>query len=464
LSFASSNSAASRDALAAAGCEQGSLVDEVGKVRAGEAGRAARDGFRLDIFRERHIAHVDFEDFLAADDVRIADGDLAVKTAGTQQRRVEHVRTVRRRHDDDAFVGFEAVHLDEQLVQRLLALVIAAAEAGAARAADGIDLVDEDDAGRGALRLFEHVAHAACADADEHFDEVRTGDGEEGHAGFACDRAGEQRLTRARRADEQRAFRDLAAEALELGRVLQELDDLLQLFLGFIDAGDVIERDAAMRSVRRRARDLPKLIAPRVPPPCIWRIMKKTKATISTIGSSESSTEATLLRPTSASTLKGTLLSRSTCSVVMSSWRISDDQLLAIGRGDHKLGVAERRVGQLALLSHGVDFGQPCRLGARDFGVAPHHHGHPDHQKGERAPDGKVTNVHGRSRTVETVLSVKIGVKPCKNDSFNAARRQFLRRIDKKPRHGSNTCGQNPWPQRAAMPLAGSAERRNPRA
>ena len=54
----------------------------------------------------------------------------------------------------------EAVHLDEQLVQRLLALVVAAAEAGAAVTADGVDLVDEDDAGRVLLALLEQVAHA----------------------------------------------------------------------------------------------------------------------------------------------------------------------------------------------------------------------------------------------------------------------------------------------------------------
>src|SRR3712207_7270607 len=45
--------------------------------------------------------------------------DLAVETAGAEQGRIEHVRTVGRRDDDDAFVRLEAVHLDEQLVQRL---------------------------------------------------------------------------------------------------------------------------------------------------------------------------------------------------------------------------------------------------------------------------------------------------------------------------------------------------------
>ena len=45
------------------------------------------------------------------------------------------------------------------------------------------------------------------------------------------------------RPDQQHALRDAAAELLELLRLLQELDDLLQLFLGFVDAGHVLERD-----------------------------------------------------------------------------------------------------------------------------------------------------------------------------------------------------------------------------
>jgi hypothetical protein len=56
-----------------------------------------------------------------------------------------------------------------------------------------------------------------------------------------------QRLTGAGRADQQHTARDLAAEALELLRIAQELDDLLQVFLGLVDAGDVLEGHAAMR-------------------------------------------------------------------------------------------------------------------------------------------------------------------------------------------------------------------------
>src|SRR6516162_5535092 len=115
-----------------------------------------------------------------------------------QQRRVEHVRTVGGGDDDDALVALEAIHLDEQLIEGLLALIVAAAQAGAAMAANRVDLIDEDDAWSVLLRLLEHVAHARSTDADEHLDEVGPRDGEEGNLGFPGDGAREQRLAGAR--------------------------------------------------------------------------------------------------------------------------------------------------------------------------------------------------------------------------------------------------------------------------
>lgn len=234
-------------ALTAAGCQQRRLVDEVHQVRARETGRAAGEDLEIDIRRHRHLADMDAQDLLAAGDVRVRNDDLAVEAARTQQRGVEHVGTVGRGDDDDALVRLEAVHLHQELVQRLLALVIAAAEAGAAMAADRVDLVDEDDAGRVLLGLFEHIADAAGANADEHLDEVGARDREERHIGLACDGARSERLTGTGRADEQDAARDAPAQPLELLGIAQELDDLLQVLLGLVDARDILEGDAAMR-------------------------------------------------------------------------------------------------------------------------------------------------------------------------------------------------------------------------
>ena len=229
--------------LAATRGKQRRFVGQVGQVRTGEARGTARDHHRLDIVGQRQLAHVHLEDLLAALDVRQADYDLAIETARAQQRRIQHVRTVGGGDDDHALASLETVHFDQQLVQRLLALVMTAAETGATMATDGVDFIDEDDARGLLLGLLEHVAHAAGADADEHFHEVRTGDREERDLGLTRNGAGQQGLAGTRRADHQHAARDLAAQLGELGRVTQEVDQFANLFLGLVAAGDIGEGD-----------------------------------------------------------------------------------------------------------------------------------------------------------------------------------------------------------------------------
>ena len=79
------------------------------------------------------------------------------------------------------------------------------------------------------------------AHADEHLHEVGTRHREEGHAGLAGDRPSDEGLAGARGADEQHALRDAGADLAEaLGR-LEEVDDLADLLLHALVAGDVGE-------------------------------------------------------------------------------------------------------------------------------------------------------------------------------------------------------------------------------
>ena len=185
------------------------------------------------------------KDLLASIDIGSTNHHLAVETAGAEQGGIEHVGPVGGSDDDDAFIGIETVHLHQQLVQRLLAFVVATTQASAAAAAHGVDFIDKDDARGRLLALFEHVADTAGADTDEHFNEIGAGDGEERHIGFAGNGAGEQRLAGAGRANEQRALRNLAAQSAETARILQEVDDFLQFLAGFVDAGHVVKGHAA---------------------------------------------------------------------------------------------------------------------------------------------------------------------------------------------------------------------------
>ena len=230
------------DVLVLARGEQRRLVDHVGQVGAGHARRALGQTVQVGVVGDRLALGVHGQDGAPAGDVGVADRDLPVETARAQQRRVQDVGPVGRRHHDDAGTLAEAVHLHQQLVQRLLALVVTAAHAGAALAADGVDLVDEDDAGTVLLGLLEQVAHPGGADTDEHLDEVRTGDGVERHAGLAGHRPRQQRLTGAGRAVQQHALGDLGAQRLVAGRILQEVADLVEFLDGLVRAGDVGER------------------------------------------------------------------------------------------------------------------------------------------------------------------------------------------------------------------------------
>ena len=224
------------------GREQRRLVHEVGEVGAGEAGRAPGDDVEVDARRQRLLLAVHRQDGLAALEVGSVDDDLAVEAAGPQQRGIEDVGTVGRREEDHPLLLVEPVHLHQQLVERLLALVVPAAEPGAAVPADRVDLVDEDDGGGRRLGLLEEVAHPRRTHADEHLDEVGTADREERHARLAGDGLGEQGLARAGRPVEEHALRDLRAHLLELRRRLEELLDLLELLDRFVEAGDVGER------------------------------------------------------------------------------------------------------------------------------------------------------------------------------------------------------------------------------
>src|SRR5689334_19808687 len=112
--------------------------------------------------------------------------------------------------------------------------------------ANGVDLVNKNDARRVLLALLEQIAHARRADADEHLDKVRTGNRKERYIRLAGNRTREQSLTRSRWAHHQNAFGNAAAELLKLLRLFQEFNNFLKLFLRLFNAGNVFEGDTLL--------------------------------------------------------------------------------------------------------------------------------------------------------------------------------------------------------------------------
>ena len=155
------------------------------------------------------------------------------------------------RGDDDDAVGLgEAVHLDEELVERLLALFVAQRVA-AAIAADGVELVDEDDAGLVAARVAEQrrtrdaPTPAYISTKSEPLAEMNGTP-----ASPAIERASSvlpvpggptSRMPRGIRPPIDAKRRGL----------LQEVDDLADLVLRLVHARDVLERDGHLLRVDR---------------------------------------------------------------------------------------------------------------------------------------------------------------------------------------------------------------------
>ncbi len=195
------------------------------------------------VLGQRLLSGVDLQDLLPALDVGQAHIDLPVKTAGPQQGGVQNVLAVGGGHDDDPLVGGKAVHLHQQLVQSLLPLVVSAAQAGAALAAHGVDLVDKDDGGGLLLGLVKQVPDPAGAHAHVQLHKVGARDGQEVDPGLARHRLGDQRLAGARRAHQQHALGDAGAQGGKLLGVPEKLHDLLQLLLLLVRPGHVVEGD-----------------------------------------------------------------------------------------------------------------------------------------------------------------------------------------------------------------------------
>ncbi len=179
------------------------------------------------------------QDGAATVDVGQGHVHLAGEPSGPKDRVVQGVHAVGGRYHDDRVGRREAVHLREQLVERLFALVVRVAAAADLR--EGVDLVDEDDGLAELAGDGEEVAHPLGADPDVHLNEARAGHRYEGDPGLGCGRSGEHRLAGPGRSEQEQAARDAGPQSAEALRELQELDDLGQLELGLITAGDVGE-------------------------------------------------------------------------------------------------------------------------------------------------------------------------------------------------------------------------------
>jgi hypothetical protein len=257
--------------LPPAGGQEGGLVHQILQVGAGEAAGGLGNDRQVHILTQGLVPAVDLQDGLPAPDVGQAHVHLSVKPAGAQQGGVQNVHPVGGGHDDDSLVGGKAVHLHQELVQGLLPLVVAAAQAGASLAAHGVDLVDEDDGGAVLLGLVEQVPDP-LAPTPHRAPQIGAGDGEEIDPGLAGHGPDQQGLAGARRPTSTRPWGCGPPRRQALG-VLEELHDLRSSSFSSSEPATSSKVTFLLPwSARVRVRARPnRRSCPPPPPPPPWR-------------------------------------------------------------------------------------------------------------------------------------------------------------------------------------------------
>src|SRR5262249_22744939 len=103
---------------------QSCFVDDVREICAHHSRRAPSKEQEIDGASQFYLSAVDFENLMTTMNIGPVDENLSIEATCPHERGIEDLRSVRRRHDDDTFAWVEPVHFHEQLVERLLSLVV----------------------------------------------------------------------------------------------------------------------------------------------------------------------------------------------------------------------------------------------------------------------------------------------------------------------------------------------------
>ena len=223
------------------GCSNSRLIHQVLKICTCKSSCSLSDLFQVYILAKRFILGMNMEDFFPSFNIRTTYANLAVKTSRTKNCRIQNIHTVGSGHYDNAFIYPESIHLYKKLVQSLFPFIMTASHAGSTLSCNSIDLINKDDTRCVTLALFEKISYTGSTYTNKHFHKIRTGNGEKRNARFPGNSLGQKRLTSSWRSYKDNSFRDSGPHLGILLGILQEIYNLLQLLLLFLQARYVLE-------------------------------------------------------------------------------------------------------------------------------------------------------------------------------------------------------------------------------
>lgn len=180
----------------------GTLGDET-KIGTGEAVGLGGDEANVDVGGNGCLAELGLENALATLLVGQGNVDESVKTTGTAQSVVELLRSVGSADDEDVLLAGHTIHLSEKLVDDTVRGTASIALRTTTGLGDRVQLIEEDNAGRGSASLVEDVTDVALRLTEPHGKQFRALDGDEVGGALVGDSLGKKSLTSTRRTIEK---------------------------------------------------------------------------------------------------------------------------------------------------------------------------------------------------------------------------------------------------------------------
>jgi hypothetical protein len=149
--------------IVATGGQNRRLVEHIGQVSPGKAGRLPRQRRQCDVGLEGLATRVHDQDSLSSAYIWRRHGHDPIEATRPQQGRIEHIGTVPGGDDDDPGVVGEAIHFDQDLVEGLLTFVISVSQSGTALTANCVNFVDKDNARGTFVGFVEEMADTTRA-------------------------------------------------------------------------------------------------------------------------------------------------------------------------------------------------------------------------------------------------------------------------------------------------------------
>mmetsp|Transcript_8259 Transcript_8259/g.16557 ORF Transcript_8259/g.16557 Transcript_8259/m.16557 type:complete len:200 (+) Transcript_8259:681-1280(+) len=143
--------------------ENSSFVHEVGKISSCETWGSACHFVKVNIFCQRLSCRVHLQNRHTALNIWTIDSHLTIKSPWAKQGGIQDIWSVCGSKHNDTCVAFKSVHLCQQLIDGLLSLIITSSHSSTTLSSYGIDLIDENDAWRLGLGLFEQVTDTGCS-------------------------------------------------------------------------------------------------------------------------------------------------------------------------------------------------------------------------------------------------------------------------------------------------------------